>query len=157
MIPTLFKKQRKNRISSPGIAGWNRSAIWARDSLLRTLTTSTDKFCRCRVLRSIISFFTHDVLLTDLGAVNFDLQRVKRDLFYIASLSKENVIPTRTTGATNGFKTEYCAPITGIISGSFSLRRVYYRHSLDSATLHALYPLMSKSVELILTQRKADG
>ena len=102
-------------------------------------------------------FFTHDVLLTDLGAVNFDLQRVKRDLFYIASLSKENVIPHAYYWRDDGFKTEYCAPDNWNHLWFILAASSYYRHSLDSATLDALYPLLSKSIELVLTQRKADG
>ena len=33
-------------------------------------------------------FFTHDVLLTDLAAINFDPERVRRDLLYIMSLAQ---------------------------------------------------------------------
>jgi glycogen debranching enzyme len=102
-------------------------------------------------------FFTHDLLLTDLGAVNFDLQRVKRDLLYVASLSKQNIIPHAYYWRDDGFKTEYCGPDNWNHLWFILASASYYRHSLDSAALEALYPLMSKSTELILTQRNADG
>ncbi|NIU15285.1 MAG: hypothetical protein GWN76_15045, partial [candidate division Zixibacteria bacterium] len=39
-------------------------------------------------------YFTHDVLLTDLGAVVFDSQRVKNDLLYLRSLTQsDSVLP----------------------------------------------------------------
>ncbi|MGA7160260.1 MAG: amylo-alpha-1,6-glucosidase [Bacteroidota bacterium] len=135
----------------------DRSAIWARG-----LIASNAHFIDGQILpmpcpAEYNFFFTHDVLLTDLGAVNFDLPRVKRDLFYIASLSKEDVIPHAYYWRDNGFKTEFCAPDNWNHLWFILASASYYRHSLDSSTLKALYPLISKSIELIMTQRKADG
>jgi len=135
----------------------DRSAVWARGLIASNAHFIDGQIVPMPCPAEYNFFFTHDVLLTDLGAVNFDLQRVKRDLFYIASLSKEDVIPHAYYWRDDGFKTEYCAPDNWNHLWFILATASYYRHSLDSATLGALYPLIRKSIELILTQRKADG
>ena len=153
----IIQKAEKESHFITGDQWLDRSAIWARGLIASNAHYIDGQILPMPCPAEYNFFFTHDVLLTDLGAVNFDLQRVKRDLFYIASLSKENVIPHAYYWRDDGFKTEYCAPDNWNHLWFILAAASYYRHSLDSATLHALYPLMSKSVELILTQRKADG
>jgi hypothetical protein len=102
-------------------------------------------------------FFTHDMLLTDLAAVNFDLQRVKNDLLYLASKSEENIIPHAYYWKDDGFKKEMCAPDNWNHLWFLIVAAGYLRHSLDDSTAQVLYPLLSRSVEQVLLQRKADG
>ena len=102
-------------------------------------------------------FFTHDVLLTDLAAVNFDTQRVKKDLLYIASLAKDNVIPHAYYWRDDGFKTEWCTPDNWNHLWFVITTASYLRHSLDTAVCTGLYPLLVKSLREVLTQRKGDG
>ena len=135
----------------------DRSAIWARGLIASNAHYIDGQVVPMPCPAEYNFFFTHDLLLTDLGAVNFDLQRVKRDLEYVASLSKENVIPHAYYWRDDGFKTEYCAADNWNHLWFILASASYYRHSIDAATLNALYPLISKSIELILTQRKADG
>ena len=53
-------------------------------------------------------FFTHDVLLTDLAAVNYDLKRVRNDLsFIINHADKNKVIPHAYYWKDSTYKTEY--------------------------------------------------
>ncbi len=55
-------------------------------------------------------FFTHDALLTDLAAVNFDLDRVRRDLLYLLSLSKaDSILPHAYYFKDGLYQTEYCS------------------------------------------------
>ncbi len=153
----IIEKAEKESHFITGDRWLDRSAIWARGLIASNAHFIDGQIVPMPCPAEYNFFFTHDVLLTDLGAVNFDLQRVKRDLFYVASLSKENVIPHAYYWRDDGFKTEYCAPDNWNHLWFILAAASYYRHSLDSATLRALYPLMSKSIELILTQRKADG
>ena len=153
----ITQKAEKESHFITGDPWLDRSAIWARGLIASNAHFIDGQISPMPCPAEYNFFFTHDVLLTDLGAVNFDLPRVKRDLFSIASLSKEDVIPHAYYWRDDGFKTEYCAPDNWNHLWFILASASYYRHSLDSATLRALYPLMSKSIELILTQRKADG
>ncbi|MEW6509873.1 MAG: hypothetical protein AB1428_02820 [Bacteroidota bacterium] len=102
-------------------------------------------------------FFTHDLLLTDLGAVHRDTERVRRDLLYLRSLAKDSVIPHAYYWRDGRFVTEQCTPDNWnhlwfvIVAGS------YVRHSLDTATAGMLYPLLTKSISEVLRQRKPDN
>ena len=135
----------------------DRSAIWARGLIASNAHYIDGHVVPMPCPAEYNFFFTHDVLLTDLGAVNFDLPRVKRDLLYIASLAKDTVIPHAYYWRDTGFQTEYCAPDNWNHLWFILATASYYRHSFDSTTIAALYPLIDKSVELVLTQQKADG
>ena len=153
----VIQKAEKESYFATGDRWLDRSAIWARALIATNAHYIDGHIVPMPCPAEYNFFFTHDVLLTDLGAVNFDLQRVKRDLQYIVSLSKENVIPHAYYWRDDGFKTEYCAPDNWNHLWFILASASYYRHSLDTAELDLLYPLMSKSIELLLTQRKADG
>jgi hypothetical protein len=135
----------------------DRSAIWAR-----ALIAANAHYLRGRIVpmpcpAEYNFFFTHDLLLTNLGAVNFDLPRVKDNLLYIVSLSKDSVIPHAYYWRDDGFKTEYCDPENWnhlwfiLVTGS------YLRHSLDDSTGLVLYPSLRKSVQELLTRLRPDG
>jgi hypothetical protein len=135
----------------------DRSAVWAR-----ALIAANAHYLRGRIVpmpcpAEYNFFFTHDLLLTNLGAVNFDLPRVKENLLYLISLAKDSVIPHAYYWRDDGFKTEYCEPENWnhlwfiLVTGS------YLRHSLDDSTGLALYPELTKSVHLLLTRLHQDG
>ena len=119
----IVQKAEKESHFITGDRWLDRSAIWARGLIASNAHFIDGQIVPMPCPAEYNFFFTHDLLLTDLGAVNFDLQRVKRDLFYIASLSKENVIPHAYSGAMMGSKRNIAPPITGTISGSYSLRQ----------------------------------
>ncbi len=153
----VVQKAEKESHFITGDPWLDRSAIWARGLIASNAHYIDGQVVPMPCPAEYNFFFTHDVLLTDLGAVNFDLQRVKKDLAYVMSLAKENVIPHAYYWRDDGFKTEFCAADNWNHLWFILASASYYRHSLDAATLNALYPLMNKSIELILTQRKADG
>jgi glycogen debranching enzyme len=153
----VVQKAEKESHFITGDPWLDRSAIWARGLIASNAHYIDGQVVPMPCPAEYNFFFTHDLLLTDLGAVNFDLQRVKKDLLYVASLSKQNVIPHAYYWRDDGFKTEYCAGDNWNHLWFILASASYYRHSSDSSTLDALYPLMSKSIEQILTQRKADG
>jgi glycogen debranching enzyme len=99
-------------------------------------------------------FFTHDVLQTNLSAINFDPQRARRDLLYIAKHAKDGIIPHAYYWRDDGFKTEYCSPgnwnhpLFVMVSGA------YLRHTMDAQTIGQLYPLITKSIQETLRREK---
>lgn len=102
-------------------------------------------------------YFTHDVLLTDLAAVNFDLKRVKQDLeFIILHADSNKIIPHAYYWKDTTFVTEIAPPDNWnhfwfiIAAGS------YLRHSNDISFLEKLYPYISKSVEQSEINRKEN-
>ncbi len=103
-------------------------------------------------------YFTHDVLVTDYAAVNFDLSRVKNDLEYIISHADKNfIIPHAYYWKDTAYKTEYATSDNWnnfwfiIVSGS------YFKHSNDLEFLNRLYPYISKCVEQTLLNKKDDN
>ncbi len=101
-------------------------------------------------------FFTHDLLMTNLGAVNFDPERVKKNLLYVASLAKDSIIPHAYYWRDDGFKTELCTPSNWNHLWFIEVSASYLRHSLDTATIRRLYPLVVKSLTEVLTQLRSD-
>ena len=101
-------------------------------------------------------FFTHDLLMTNLGAVNYDLNRVKQDLLYVASLAKDSIIPHAYYWKDDGFKTEFCTPSNWNHLWFIEVSASYLRHSLDTTTLRQLYPLITKSLTEVMTQLRED-
>jgi glycogen debranching enzyme len=101
-------------------------------------------------------FFTHDVLLTDLSAVMFDTERVKRDLLYIASRAKNGDLPHAYYWKDDGYKTEYCSPGNWNNLWAVLATAAYYRHTFDETTALRLYPLLTRALEKTLSMRKGD-
>ncbi|MDE3056384.1 MAG: hypothetical protein KGJ59_00305 [Bacteroidota bacterium] len=135
----------------------DRSAAWAR-ALLATNAHYIDGSIQPMPCPAEYNFyFTHDVLLTNLGAVNFDLTRVKKNLLFIVSHAKDGIIPHAYYWRDDGFKTEYCTPDNWNHLWFILVNGSYLRHSGDDSTAQELYPLVTKSLEEILTQRKPDN
>jgi hypothetical protein len=135
----------------------DRSAAWAR-ALLATNAHYIDGSIQPMPCPAEYNFyFTHDVLLTNLGAVNYDLARVKNNLLYIASHAKDGIIPHAYYWRDDGFKTEYCTPDNWNHLWFILVNGAYLRHSGDDSTARALFPLVTKSLEEILTQHKPDN
>ncbi|HLP18360.1 MAG TPA: amylo-alpha-1,6-glucosidase, partial [Bacteroidota bacterium] len=102
-------------------------------------------------------YFTHDVLLTDLGAVHYDRERVKRDLAYITSLARDTVIPHAYYWRDDGMKTEFCPPDNWNHLWFILASASYIRHAQDDSAAAQLFPFVKKSLTMILTQRRNDG
>ncbi len=103
-------------------------------------------------------FFTHDVLVTDLAAVNFYPERVKRDLeFVVSRASADSIIPHAYYWKDDRYVTEYAGADNWnnfwfiLVSGS------YLRHTADSTLLKALYPYITKCLDRALQTRGEDA
>lgn len=103
-------------------------------------------------------FFTHDVLLTDLAAVNFDLPRVRNDLnFIINHADKNKIIPHAYYWKDSTYKTEYADADNWNNYWFIILSAEYLLHSADTKFLNRLYPYLEKSLETGLRTKSDDG
>ncbi|MBF8296709.1 MAG: hypothetical protein HW389_3254 [Bacteroidetes bacterium] len=150
-------KAQKEAYFVTGNGEIDRSAVWARALIAANAHHLRGRIVPMPCPAEYNFFFTHDLLLTNLGAVNFDLPRVKENLLYLVSLSKDSVIPHAYYWRDDGFKTEYCEPENWnhlwfiLVAGS------YLRHSLDDSTGLLIYPGLRKSVHALLTRLHTDG
>ncbi len=100
-------------------------------------------------------FFTHDLLVTDLGAVFFDVDRVRDDLRYVHSLVQpDSVLPHAYYWREDGFKTEFANADNWNHLWFVLLTASYLKHSADTATVAALYPVVQKSIALMLKNER---
>ena len=103
-------------------------------------------------------YFTHDVLVTDYAAVNFNPGRVKSDLDFIVNhANSQKIIPHAYYWKDSTYKTEYASSDNWnnfwfiIVAGS------YLRHSADTGFLDKLYPYLTKSLKQTLKNKKPDN
>jgi Amylo-alpha-1,6-glucosidase len=103
-------------------------------------------------------FFTHDVLLTDLGAVYYDLARVKHDLMFIRSITHaDSILPHAYYWRDDGFKTEFAEADNWNHLWFMIVCGTYLKHSDDEGTLRLLYPILKKSAEMALSNLGPGG
>lgn len=101
--------------------------------------------------------FTHDVLLTDLAAVNFDLERVKQDLSFItAHADKNNTIPHAYYWQDTAFVTEYADSDNWNHFWFVITSAKYLLHSGDKEFLNKIFPFVQKSIDMALSNRHND-
>ncbi|HLX13065.1 MAG TPA: hypothetical protein VKS81_09650 [Bacteroidota bacterium] len=144
---------------SPFITGdsiLDRSAVWAKGILVANAHYLDNAIVPMPCPAEYNFFFTHDVLMTDLAAVNFDTGRVKRDLLYINAHSKDSIILHAYYWRDDGNKTEYCTPDNWNHFWFILASAAYLRHSHDTAVVRALLPEIQKSLSEILSQLKSD-
>ncbi len=96
-------------------------------------------------------FFTHDLQLTDLGAVLFDTDRVKRDLLYLKQRSEPaGVLAHAYYWRDDGYKTETANADNWNHLWFVLLTGSYYRHSADKDTVELLFPMIRNSLRIML-------
>ncbi len=102
-------------------------------------------------------YFTHDVLLTDLAAVNFNLNRVKRDLEYtMQHANKDKIIPHAFYWMDSAYVTEFADADNWNNFWFVITSASYLRRSGDTKLLDKLYPYLQKSITQTLTNKKDD-
>lgn len=102
-------------------------------------------------------FFTHDALLTDLGAVYFDPTRVKRDLLYLYFLTaSDSILPHAYYWKDDGYKTEFCGTDNWNHFWFIILANSYFQHTRDTATVQVLMPIVEKSIQMMLQNKQDD-
>ncbi len=153
----VLKKVYKDTEITSGDPVIDRSVSWAK-AILEVNTHYIDgEFVPMPCPAEYNFYFTHDVLMTDLAAVNFDTARVKRDLdFIIRHADEEKIIPHAYYWKDSAFVTEYAAHDNWnnfwliIVSGT------YLRHSGDTAFVRTLYPYIKKSLKQALMTKGDD-
>lgn len=102
-------------------------------------------------------YFTHDALLTDLAAVNFDLARVKNDLKYIVSLAdSDKTIPHAYYWKDTAYRTEFAGTENWNHFWFTLVCARYLRHSGDVKFVELLYPYIEKSIQTAMKNKGAD-
>lgn len=102
-------------------------------------------------------YFSHDVFLTDLAAVNFDLKRVKKDLeFTVKHADKDSIIPHAYYWKDSAYVTEYATPDNWNHFWFIILSASYLRHSSDTLLLQKLYPYITKSLTQAMSNSRED-
>ncbi|MBT8400333.1 MAG: hypothetical protein KJO98_07645, partial [Rhodothermia bacterium] len=100
-------------------------------------------------------FFTHDLLLTDLGAVRFDTARVASDLRYLASLAQaDSLLPHAYYWRNGRYVTEYAGSDNWNHMWFVLLTSSYLKHSGDAGTVRMLWPMIQKSLRLMLKNER---
>ncbi|MBI5244377.1 MAG: hypothetical protein HY922_11975 [Elusimicrobia bacterium] len=100
-------------------------------------------------------FFTHDALVTDLAAANFDPGRVKKDLEYIAGhAGADNAIAHAYYWKDGRYVTEFAGADNWNHFWFVLVSGAYLRHSGDAETVRKLYPYLAKSIRLMLSNNK---
>ncbi len=135
----------------------NQSVSWAKAILEANTHYLDGDFVPMPCPAEYNFYFTHDVLKTDLAAVNFDIARVKRDLgFIIKHANEDKIIPHAYYWKDSVFQTEFADHDNWnnfwiiIVSGT------YLRHSGDIEFLKVLYPYIQKSLKQALITKGDD-
>lgn len=135
----------------------DHSTLWAKAILTTNSHFIDGSFMPMPCPAEYNFFFTHDVLLTDLAAVNFDLQRVRNDLSFIINHSDKNkIIPHAYYWKDGTYKTEYADADNWNNLWFIILSAQYLMHSADTTFLKHLYPYISKSLETALRMKGDD-
>ncbi|MFO7446242.1 MAG: hypothetical protein R6W90_07735 [Ignavibacteriaceae bacterium] len=102
-------------------------------------------------------YFTHDVLLTDLAAVYFDPDRVKKDLEFIISHADDSfIIPHAYYWKDSAYVTEYATPDNWNHFWFVIAAGQYMRKTHDTDFTKKLYPYIEKSISETMINRKDD-
>jgi glycogen debranching enzyme len=135
----------------------DHSILWAKAILTANSHYLDGSFVPMPCPAEYNFFFTHDVLLTDLAAVNFDLARVKNDLqFIISHADKNKVIPHAYYWKDSTYKTEYADADNWNNYWFIILSAKYLMHSGDITFLRQLYPFINKCLETGLRTKGND-
>jgi hypothetical protein len=134
-----------------------RTAHWSKAVLATNIHYIDGSYAPMPCPAEYNFFFTHDLLLTSLGAVYYDLEYVRQGFRFLHSLTKEDSILAHAYyWKDTHFVTEYCGSDNWnhlwfiIAAGS------YLRHSADYETLEAIFPTLKKSLGMMLKNKGED-
>jgi hypothetical protein len=102
-------------------------------------------------------FFTHDLLVTGLGAMFYDAEFLRNGFEFLHSITEaDSILPHAYYWKDDHFQTEKCFSsnwnhLWFIISAS-----AYLKHSGDAAMIEKLYPMLRKSLSKMLENMSDD-
>lgn len=154
----IISKAVREYSFNTGDPAFDRSVYWAK-AMLASLEHYIDgEFIPMPCPAEYNFYFTHDMLVTDLAAVNFDLPRVKRDLdFLLDHATDDFIIPHAYYWKDGDFRTEYADSNNWNHFWFIQVAASYLRHSDDEQMLRRCYPYLKKSLEYALHSREDDG
>jgi hypothetical protein len=136
----------------------NQSVSWAKAMLASLIHYVDGEFVPMPCPAEYNFYFTHDALVTDLAAVNFDLPRVKRDIEYLLDHATEDfIIPHAYYWKDGKYMTEYADSNNWNHFWFIQLAASYLRHSGDKDLLNRAYPYLENSLEYSLHSKEEDG
>lgn len=153
---TVRRAAFRAAITRTGLPDVDRSAAWARGILATNAHYIDGDVVPMPCPAEYNFFFTHDLLLTDLGAARFDTERVRRDLTYLLKRSRDSVLVHAYYWKDSSYATELCTPDNWNHAWFVIVSASYLRHSLDTLLGGKLYPLLTKSIHELLRQKKDD-
>ena len=102
-------------------------------------------------------FFTHDFLVTSLGAGLFDSKYVTNGYRFLSALAREDsVLPHAYYWKDDGYRTETCSSDNWNHLWFILSVNAYLKHTADVETVNMLYPILQKSIHLLLKNKGAD-
>ena len=103
-------------------------------------------------------FFTHDLLLTGLGVVKYDVQYISDGYkFLLKHTQADNVLPHAYYWREGEFVTEYCNSDNWNHLWIVISTASYLKHSADKELVAELYPILERSINLMLENLGDDG
>ena len=135
----------------------SRTARWSRAILAANMHYLDGHLVPMPTPAQYNFFFTHDLLLTDLGAVMFDPDRVARDLGYLARLAgPDSLLPHAYYWRNGEYVTEHAGSDNWNHLWFILLAGSYLKHSGDHDTVEGLLPMLRESMRLMRTNMR-DG
>jgi hypothetical protein len=134
-----------------------KTLYWAKAVIASNLHYIDDHFLPMPCPAEYNFFFTHDMLLASLGAVYFDTGYVKNGLLFLNSLVKEDrILPHAYYWKDGQYVTEFCTSDNWNHLWFIIVASSYLKHSGDEQTVDDLFPILKKSLNMALENKKAD-
>lgn len=136
----------------------DKSVVWARAILETTKHYIAEDTIPMPCPAEYNFFFTHDVLLTDLAAIQFDPNRVKHDLQFItAKANADFIIPHAYYWQDTAFVTEFADHDNWNNFWFLITSASYLQHTMDTSFIRSIYPYLQKSLVQALLTREKDS
>lgn len=97
-------------------------------------------------------YFTHDVLVTDLGVVRYDLERVEKDLRFLQKISGDTLLAHAYYWKDDHYQTEYCLNDSWNHFWFIQLAASFLRHGGEPELIRSMLPLLDASHRAIESQ-----
>ncbi|MCF7802511.1 MAG: hypothetical protein K9N34_10910 [Candidatus Marinimicrobia bacterium] len=155
---SIEKKIFKTNLTHTGDPDTDHSVAWAKAVMETNQHFLDGELVPMPCPAEYNFYFTHDVQVTDLAAVQFDLERVRRDLNYIIRHADENrIIPHAYYWKDGQYVTEYASSDNWNNFWFIQLTASYLRHSGDLQFVKELYPFASVCLKRALLTLEKDS
>ncbi|MBI1938425.1 MAG: hypothetical protein HYS25_09880 [Ignavibacteriales bacterium] len=154
---TILDKIGAGSTFTTGIKEFDRTVLWSKAILEVNKHFIDGTIVPMPCPAEYNFYFTHDVLLTDLAAVNFDLERVKNDLdFIVKHADKDKIIPHAYYWKDSLFVTEFAGHDNWNNFWFIIVSAEYLKHSGDENFSKEIYPFVEKSLTQALKTKGDD-